>query len=169
MKASVATTETLVSQRSATCRLQPTLKLRSRLKLVQAERKIKFPQKLKFPQAPYPFKATKPIRPSRYAYAYSLKTLWIIASGERHPIALFFIAKRITIKQTNQADSSTLSPLDLVYCQYVLIKLLIINHNFATIDYIHTLLQLTQVIHLNLTTTEIVDGCRLRVKNGHMD
>ena len=83
---------------------------------------------------------------------------------------IVFIAKRITIKQTNQADSSTLSPLDsFVYSQYVLIKLLIINHNFATIDYIYTLLQLTQVIHLNLAATEIVDGCRLRVKNGHMD
>ena len=62
--------------------------------------------------------------------------------------------------QTNQADSSKLSPLDFVYNQYVLIKLLIINHNFATIDYIHTLLQLTQIIHLNLAATEVVN-CQL--------
>ena len=73
---------------------------------------------------------------------------------------IVFIAKQTTITQTNQADSSTLSPLNFVYCQYVLIKLLIINHNFATIDYIYTLLQLTQVIHLNLATTEIVN-CQL--------
>ena len=73
------------------------------------------------------------------------------------PYCIVFIAKRISITQTNQADSSKLSPLDFIYSQYVLIKLLIINHNFATIDYIYTLLQLTQVIHLNLAATEIVD------------